>query len=163
VQQTAQKSPDSAVHAGGVIFFKGSMKHILAFSILVFAPLVGVYMYQRNNEKYEGFKWSRLNDAGLVISLALVVFILIANFIAPNFVYRFSEGWHSYKSNEYTYAIFWFVGLLLLTFPHVCKRSAWPSFPSALQTQSLYKTKWYSIVGVFMVLLSILNTIRLSQ
>ena len=146
-----------------VVFRKGLMKHILAFSVLVFIPMLVVYIHQRENDRYKGFGWSKVNDIGLFITFLLFVFILLASYISPEFVSRYNEGWHHRRSNEYSYTIWWFIGLLLLTFPHVCKRSAWPLFPSAMQSKSLYKTKWFSIGGIFLVSLSAIKTLSICQ
>lgn len=139
------------------------MKHTVAFSLLVFAPLVAIYLHQRNNQLYKGFKWSKYNDAGLLVGFCLFVFVLFADYVAPNFVIRFEQGWSSGRSNEYSYVFLWFVALLFFIFPHVCKRGAWPLYPTAMQAKSLHKTKWYRLGGGILVVLQCSQLVKLSS
>jgi len=134
------------------------MKHIFVFSLFVFIPMMVVYIYQRSNERYEGFKWSLSNDIGVAVTFALFIFVLFSKYVAPEFVIAFSNGWGSARFNEYTYTITWFIGLFYLTFPHVSKRYKWPTFPSAMELKSLHDTKWQTVFGLLVVLFSIIKT-----
>lgn len=139
------------------------MKHIVSFSALVFIPLFMIYIHQRNNDQYKGFKWTKFNDLGLVICSCLLLFIFFANTLAPNFVYRFNIGWHGHRSNEYTYAFWWFVSLSLVIFPHVYKRSRWKLFPTAIQRESMYKTRWYRLGGFLLISVQTIRLVDLSS
>ena len=139
------------------------MKHIIAFTIFVFIPLLLVHMHQRKNVDYQGFKKERLNYVGIFASITLFLFIFLADVIAPKFVFRYDLGWYKGRgNNEYTYAIKWFISLLLITFPHVCKRASWPLFHTAMQAQSKHNTHWYRLGGFVLVILLINQTINLS-
>ena len=139
------------------------MKHIIVFALLIFLPLLLVYIYQRSNNDFSGFKWTIFNDLGVTITILLFLFILFAEQIAPSFVIRFDEGWTSRRSNEYTYALWWFIGLLLITFPHVCKRSTWPLFPTAIERKSLHKTMWYRLTGLAVIAMQAYQLVQLSH
>ena len=139
------------------------MKHIIAFTVIVFIPLILVHIHQRQNVDYLGFKKGRLNYVGIFSSISLFLFIFLADFIAPNFVVRYDIGWNSgRRSNEYTFAAAWFIALLLITFPHVCKRASWPLFHTAMQAQSKHKTLWYRLGGFVFVIFMLNQTIELS-
>lgn len=139
------------------------MKHVISFSVLVFIPLFLLYLHQRNNQDYEGFKWTKANDLGLVICLFLLLFIFFADVWAPNFVYRFDVGWYGRRSNEYMYTFWWFISLSLVIFPHIYKRSRWKLFPTAMQRKSMYKTRWYRLGGFLLIWLQTMRLIDLSS
>lgn len=98
-------------------------KYLLMFSVIVYIPLVGMYIIQRNNKRYKGFEWNIYNDTGVAVAVALLTFVLLSEHFFPSFTERVNKGWHIYKSNEYTYCLFWFVGLSLSIFPHIYKAS----------------------------------------
>ena len=155
--------PADAGRLTPALYFMTEYKYLFLFSLVVFVPLLMMYLYQRGNPRYQDFKWTLSNDIGLVITASLFIFVVFANRLSPIFIHRLNVGWNSYKSNEFSYCVWWGIGLSLVLFPHIYKASRWPAFPTKPESDSLYQTTWYSLLGYILVVFSIISTLSVAD
>lgn len=137
------------------------MKYIYLFLFIVYLPLIGMYIYQRNNKKYENFKWGAKNRIGVWLSVFLAFILLTAKFFFPSFIYSINIGWDDYRGRsggEFYYCTQWLVALTLLIFPHIVKRDNWSNNPTSSQYNDRFNANGYWYVGLVFSFLPVHNT-----
>ncbi|WP_394146604.1 hypothetical protein [Vibrio atypicus] len=139
------------------------MKYLLLFLFIVYLPLIGMYIYQRSNKKFEDFKWGTKNRIGVWLAIVLALIVVSAKHVFPSFVQAINVGWDSYRgtNGEFAYCFSWLVALILLIFPHMVKRDNWPSNPSPMEYHDRYKCDCYWYGGLIFSIIPIHNTLIL--
>lgn len=137
------------------------MKYFYLFLFIVYFPLIGVYLYQRGNEKYKNFTWGNKNRVGVWLSIILMVFLSCAKLAFPSFVNAVNIGWEDYEGHrggEFYYCLQWLIALFLLIFPHLIKKENWSNNPSPSQYHDRFNADGYWYAGLIFSLLPIYNT-----
>ncbi|KMT67058.1 hypothetical protein [Catenovulum maritimum] len=140
------------------------MKYFYLPLIIVYLPLMGMYIYQRGNRKYADFRWGVKNRIGVWFAILLALIILTAKLFFPFFVNSINIDWNDYRGRsggEIYLFIQWLIALTLLIFPHIIKRDNWSNNPTPSQFHDRFNAHLYWYAGLIFSILPISNTLTL--
>ena len=126
-------------------------------------------MYQKDNPNFKKYEWNTYNEVGVILFALFFIFVAIAYRLVPSFYEAIQDGWHlTYRHRrsvpgEIWYAVWAFVSLSMMSFPHIYKSSTMPIYPSGLQYWSRYDTTGARILGGIMCILLIIFTIAVAN
>lgn len=140
------------------------MKYVFLPLLLVYLPLVVLYVYQRKNKHYDGFTWGAKNRIGVWLAIAFALLILTAKPWFPSFAESINLGWKTGrggKGGEVEYFLGWLFCLTLLIFPHIVKKDNWSVNPTGLEYADRFNANGYWYVGLLLSLFKIYRTWQL--
>lgn len=137
------------------------MKYFYLFLFIVYLPLIGIYISQRNNKKYNDFEWSTKNRIGVWIAILLALLVLTSKLFFPSFAQSLNIGWEDSRGRsggEIFYCFQWLITLVLLIFPHMIKRDNWSKNPTSTQFYDRFNAHGYWYAGLVFSILPVHNT-----
>ncbi len=127
--------------------------------VIVYGPLLAVYLHQRNNLAYVSFgSRGRPSHLGLLAAGGLLLFILASPTLAPRLSAPLDQErpypW-THLGFEISLCVLWLVALFYLIFPHVAKRRVKARTKlAAANRQAEQDTLWQQTLGISLTLLA---------
>jgi len=126
--------------------------------VIVYGPLLAVYLHQRNNPAYVSFgSRGRPSHLGLLVAGGLLLFILESPTLVPKLSASLDQErpypW-THLGFEISLCVLWLFALFYLIFPHVAKRRVKPKTKLAANRHAEQDTLWQQTLGVSLTLLA---------